>query len=76
MDKEGGEGGIRNTSKNAGKTSVSEQGGAECGAALVRNDSIDAELQEVIDSWPKLSDAFKSAILNLVRDSVSVSTTS
>ena len=75
-DSQGGEGGIRTTSKNAGKTSVSKQGGAECGAAGVRKDSVDADLQKLIETWPRLSETVQAVILKLVHDSVSVSTTS
>jgi hypothetical protein len=71
-----GESGIRTTSKNAGKTSVSKQGGAECGAAGVRKDSVDADLQKLIETWPRLSETVQAVILKLVHDSVSVSTTS
>ena len=71
-----GESGIRNYAKNTGNTSFSEQVGAECGAASVRNDSVDADLQKLIEAWPRLSETVRAEILKVVNTHVSVSTTS
>jgi hypothetical protein len=74
--KEGGESGIRNNAKNTGNSDVSGGGGADCGAVGARNDSVDADLQKLIESWPRLSETVRAEILKLVHNPVSVSTTS
>lgn len=71
-----GESGIRTNSKTTGISVISGQVGAECGAALVRKDSVDADLQKLIETWPRLPETLRADMLKLINAHVSVSTTS
>ena len=52
---------------STGKTSIPDQGGAECDAVGEQNGAADPELREVSRAWPTLSNAIKSDILELIR---------
>lgn len=62
-----GWGGIRTPRKNAGKTQVTNQSGAESGALGAREAPIDPELAAVVEAWPALPDAIKAGILAMIR---------
>lgn len=59
--------GIRTPLENTGKTGVSDESGAQCGALGAQNGALAPELRAIIDAWPILSDAIKAGILALVR---------
>ena len=61
-----GDTGLEHLAKTTGKTSDSESGGAESGAVADEIGPIDPELQRIIEAWPRLSEAVKSAILTLL----------
>ena len=60
--------GIEPTPDSPGNTPISPQSGAESGALSAQSGLIDDALQAVIDAWPKLPEAAKLAILELVRE--------
>jgi len=68
--------GLEEPVTSSGNMTVSETGGAESGAVGAQSGAADARLVELVAAWPALSDSVKSEILKLVRDGVSVSTTS
>jgi hypothetical protein len=59
--------GFERPSKNTGNSTVDPQGGAESGALGVRGRPIDPELAAVVDAWPTLPAATRSAILAMIR---------
>ena len=56
--------GNRTSAQNVGKTAISDQSGAKCGA---RNAENGKDLRTIIDSWPFLSTSVRSKIMDLVR---------
>ena len=66
-DLQGGEDRIRTLLENTGKTGVSDQSGAECGALAAREAPLDPELAAVVDAWPALPAAIKAGILATIR---------
>jgi len=58
--------GIRTSDENVGKTAVDSQSGAESGALDADLSLIDADLQAIIDVWPRLSEDVKASILATV----------
>ena len=64
-----GESGIRNNAEKTGNPALSEQSGAECGAASARSNAVDTELARIIDAWPELPAEVKTAIVRLVENS-------
>ena len=58
-----GEGGIRTTLETPANSTLLEESAAESDALAVA----DPELLQVVRAWPKLPDAFRLAILALVR---------
>ena len=48
------------------KTTVSEAGGAECGAQRAPEGQFEPDLQRLIDAWPTLPDALKTGIAAMV----------
>ena len=59
--------GFEPTPENTGKTVVSEQSGAECGAHAAREAPLDPELAAVVDVWLALPKAIKTGILAMIR---------
>ena len=61
-----GEDRIRTPAENAGKTGVSDQSGAECGALGAQNAPIDSDLAMVVKRWAGLPEAVRADILAMV----------
>ena len=61
-----GWGGIRTPLENTGKTGVSDQSGAECGALAAREAPLDPELAAVVDAWPALPAGLRAGILAMI----------
>jgi hypothetical protein len=57
----------RTPHENTGKTGVSDQSGAECGALDAPKAPFDPELAAVVDAWPALPAAIKAGILAMIR---------
>jgi len=62
-----GEDRIRTPAENAGKTWVSDQSGAECGALGAQNALIDPDLAMVVKRWAGLPEAVRADILAMVQ---------
>ena len=62
-----GEDRIRTPRKNTGKTGVSIEGGAECGALGAQTGQIDPDLQAIIERWPTLPEPIRAGILAMIR---------
>ena len=50
-----------------GNSHIEPTSAAKSGASDAANQVVDAELLEVVDAWPELSDALKNGILAMVR---------
>lgn len=59
--------GFERPAKNTANAAVDGRGGAESGALGARERPIDPELAAVIDAWPALPEATRSAILAMIR---------
>jgi len=59
--------GIELPLKSSGKTWVSDQSGAECGAVVARKADSDPGLAAVVEAWPKLPEAIRADILAMIR---------
>ena len=59
--------GAEHPAENLGKTAVSDQSGAQCGALDAREAPFDPDLAAVVDAWPALPQAIKAGILAMVR---------
>jgi hypothetical protein len=59
--------GLERPSKNAGKIRILDKGGAEYGAVDAKQPVCDADLQTVVEAWPRLSDAVKARIVAIVQ---------
>ena len=62
-----GDTGLEHSANTPEKTSVSNSGGAECGAVADQIDQIAPDLQLIIDAWPILPDLVKAGILAMVK---------
>ncbi len=56
-------------SKSSGNTSISERGGAECGAVSVESGAIDADMATLIEVWPILAAGVKKSVIELIVNS-------
>ncbi len=59
--------GFEPPAENAGNTAILDTSGAECGALGAHSISIDADLQAIIEAWPKLNESTKAGIVAMVR---------
>jgi len=59
--------GIETPAKNEGKTGVSDQSGAECGALDARKADFPPGLAAVVEAWPTLPQAIRTGILAMIR---------
>jgi len=59
--------GNRTHPESSGKTANLQSGGAESGALGAHSTPIDADLQAIIEAWPKLNESTKAGILASVR---------
>ena len=60
---------LEGVTDSLGNTRIPRADGAECGAASARSDSLDADLQSLVDAWPRLSIEARGAVLRLVMTS-------
>lgn len=58
--------GIEPAPKSSGNSGGRDQSGAECGALGAREAPADPDLAAVVDAWPTLPAAIKSAILAMI----------
>jgi hypothetical protein len=65
MGSDSGEGGIRTRSEIPMNTALSAKGGAESGALDAPSPALDPPLASLIDAWPKLPEAIRTAMLAL-----------
>ncbi len=61
-----GDTGVELPFENTGKTKVSDQSGAECGALVARKAPFDPELAAVFEAWPTLPEAIKVGVLAMI----------
>jgi hypothetical protein len=59
--------GIELPQQSTGNSSINPQSGAESGALDAQNRPCDADLAEVVQSWPSLPEALRAGILAMVR---------
>ncbi len=59
--------GLELSHDSAGNFTIADQSGAESGALGAQNRPCDADLAEVVQSWPSLPDALRAGILAMVR---------
>jgi len=59
-------GGLELPPQNTEKSAISENGGAESGAFSVESSSLEPNLQQIIDAWPTLPEAFRGAIMAMI----------
>jgi hypothetical protein len=59
--------GLERVAKTTGKTGIPDSGGAECGALGAQNAPSDPDLAAVVDAWPTLPEAVRTAILAMVK---------
>ena len=62
-----GDKGLEPVAQTTGKTSDSKVSGAESGAVAAEISPNDSELRQIIETWPRLSEALKASILAMVR---------
>ncbi len=60
--------GSEHPQETSGKTGVAPEGGANSGALGAQSASIDADLQVVIQRWPKLPEGVRRQVIELVRE--------
>jgi hypothetical protein len=58
--------GVEIPPQNAGKTQISQTGGAKSGALSSDSAPIDPDLQRVLEAWPMLPAALRSGILAMI----------
>ena len=62
-----------NSATSSGTRDIGQQpagGGAKSGAVGALPDSIDADLQAIIEAWPKLPEESRRVILGMIRDTL------
>ena len=53
--------------RNAGKTAIPDQNGAECGALGAQSGLIDPDLAAIIERWADLPQAVRAGMVAMVR---------